>query len=65
MNLFKNKVGLIVPVVALLVIFVFSLTLFPSAKVQPFQLPVALVNEDEGFQLPNQPEMNMGSTMVR
>ncbi|MBO2946166.1 DUF3533 domain-containing protein [Paenibacillus sp. F411] len=64
MNLFKNKVGLIVPVVALLVIFVFSLTLFPSAKVQPVQLPVALVNEDEGFQLPNQPEMNMGSTMV-
>ena len=46
------------------VIFIFSLTLFPSVQPQPKNLPIAIVNEDEGVEIPNQPKMNMGQTIV-
>jgi YhgE/Pip-like protein len=62
--MFKNKLVLLSPVIALAIIFIFSLTLFPSVQPQPKNLPIAIVNEDEGVQIPNQPEMNMGKTIV-
>ncbi|MEH7155264.1 YhgE/Pip domain-containing protein [Neobacillus drentensis] len=62
--MFKNKLILLSPIIALAIIFIFSLTLFPSVQPQPKNLPIAIVNEDEGVQLPNQPEMNMGKTIV-
>ncbi|MBO9129455.1 ABC transporter permease [Bacillus sp. 165] len=62
--MFKNKLVLLSPIIALAVIFIFSLTLFPSVQPQPKNLPVAIVNEDQGVQIPNQPEMNMGQTIV-
>ncbi|QIZ08218.1 DUF3533 domain-containing protein [Priestia megaterium] len=62
--MFKNKLVLLSPIIALAVIFIFSLTLFPSVQPQPKNLPIAIVNEDEGVQIPNQPEMNMGKTIV-
>ncbi|MEH7072622.1 YhgE/Pip domain-containing protein [Neobacillus drentensis] len=62
--MFKNKLILLSPIIALAIIFIFSLTLFPSVQPQPKNLPIAIVNEDEGIQLPNQPEMNMGKTIV-
>jgi YhgE/Pip-like protein len=52
------------PIIALAVIFIFSLTLFPSVQPQPKNLPIAIVNEDEGVEIPNQPKMNMGQTIV-
>ncbi len=64
MNMFKNKLALLSPIIALLVIFIFSLTLFPSVKVEPKNLPIAIVNEDQGVEIPNQPTMNMGQTIV-
>lgn len=64
MNLFKNRIVLLSPIIALLVIFIFSLTLFPSVQVQPKNLPIAFVNEDQGFEVPNQPKMNMGQTIA-
>lgn len=64
MNLFKNKMVLISPILALVIIFVFSLTLFPSVQPQPKNLPIAIVNEDEGAEIPNQPKMNMGQNIV-
>ncbi|QTH43266.1 DUF3533 domain-containing protein [Cohnella sp. LGH] len=64
MQAIKNKLVLLSPIVALLVIFVFSLTLFPSVQAQPKNLPIAVINEDQGVEIPNQPKMNMGQTIV-
>lgn len=60
----KNKLFLLSPIIALAVIFIFSLTLFPSVQPQPKNLPIAIVNEDQGAEIPNQPKMNMGKTIV-
>lgn len=62
--MFKNKLLLLSPVIALLVVFIFSLTLFPTVQPQPKNLPIAIVNEDQGVEIPNQPKMNMGQTVV-
>ncbi|WP_028390855.1 YhgE/Pip domain-containing protein [Bacillus cihuensis] len=62
--MFRNKLFLISPIIALAVIFIFSLTLFPSVQPQPKNLPIAIVNEDVGVEIPNQPKMNMGQTIV-
>ncbi|MGN5651246.1 YhgE/Pip domain-containing protein [Bacillus sp. Brlt_9] len=62
--MFKNKLLLFSPVIALLVVFIFSLTLFPTVQPQPKNLPIAIVNEDQGVEIPNQPKMNMGQTIV-
>ncbi|ONG98197.1 YhgE/Pip domain-containing protein [Bacillus cereus] len=62
--MFKNKLLLLSPVIALLVVFIFSLTLFPTVQPQPKNLPIAVVNEDQGVEIPNQPKMNMGQTIV-
>ena len=62
--MFQNKLILLSPIIALAVIFIFSLTLFPSVQPQPKNLPVAIVNEDEGAELPTKQNMNMGKTIV-
>lgn len=62
--MFKNKLVLALPLIALATIFLFSMTLFPSVQPQPKNLPIAIVNEDEGVEIPNQPTMNMGQTIV-
>ncbi|WP_317906898.1 YhgE/Pip domain-containing protein, partial [Bacillus subtilis] len=62
--MFKNKLVLASPLIALAIVFIFSLTLFPSVQPQPKNLPIAVVNEDEGVRLPDQPKMNMGETIV-
>ncbi|HDR7798409.1 TPA: DUF3533 domain-containing protein [Bacillus tropicus] len=63
-KMFKNKLLLLSPVIALLVVFIFSLTLFPTVQPQPKNLPIAIVNEDQGVEITNQPKMNMGQTIV-
>ncbi|SCC39467.1 YhgE/Pip domain-containing protein [Bacillus wiedmannii] len=62
--MFKNKLLYVSPVIALLVVFIFLLTLFPTVQPQPKNLPIAIVNEDQGVEIPNQPKMNMGQTIV-
>ena len=62
--MFKTKLVLASPIIALAVIFIFSLTLFPTVQPQPKNLPIAIVNEDVGVEIPNQPKMNMGQTIV-
>ncbi|WP_367888627.1 YhgE/Pip domain-containing protein [Bacillus wiedmannii] len=63
-KMFKNKLLLLSPVIALLVVFIFSLTLFPTVQPKPKNLPIAIVNEDQGVEIPNQPKTNMGQTIV-
>ncbi len=62
--MFKNKFAWIAPILAFVVIFIFSLTLFPSVQPKPINLPIAIVNEDQGMELPNQQTINMGNNMV-
>lgn len=64
MKFFKNKLVLISPIMAFLVIFIFSLTLFPSVQVKPKNMPIAIVNTDQGLDIPNQGKVNMGQTIV-
>jgi YhgE/Pip-like protein len=64
MYIFKNKLVLLAPIIAFLVVFIFSLTLFPSVQSKPRNLPIAVVNEDQGFEIQGQPKMNMGQTIV-
>lgn len=65
MKIFKNKVAWLVPIAALTVMFIFSLTLIPSANSQPENLPIAIVNEDKGVEISGQPPLNMGETIVK
>lgn len=62
--MFKNKLLLLTPIIALAIIFIFSLTLIPSVQPDPKNLPIAIVNADEGVELPNQTKMNMGKQLV-
>jgi len=62
--MFKNKFVWFAPILALVVIFVFSLTLFPSVQAKPKNLPIAIVNEDQGVEIPNQPKLNLGESIV-
>ncbi|MGE7869243.1 YhgE/Pip domain-containing protein [Bacillus paramycoides] len=62
--MFKNKLLYLSPFIALLVVFIFSLTLFPTVQPKPKNLPIAIVNEDQGVEIPNQAKMNMGQTIV-
>lgn len=62
--MFKNKLLLLTPIIALAIIFIFSLTLIPSVQPEHKNLPIAIVNEDEGVELPNQAKMNMGKQLV-
>jgi len=64
MNIYRNKWILSTPMIAFLVVFIFSLTLFPSVLSKPRNLPIAVVNEDQGFEMNGQPIMNMGRTIV-
>lgn len=61
MSLFKNKFIIALPLIVIAVIFVFSLAMIPSINPAPHNLPIAIVNEDQGLTIP---KVNMGETMV-
>lgn len=60
----KNKLLFISPLVVILVIALFGLTLIPSVQQKPKNLPIALVNEDIGAVIPQQGKVNMGNTIT-
>ncbi|MDQ0185162.1 YhgE/Pip-like protein [Cytobacillus kochii] len=64
MKIFKDKLTLATPILAFVIMFIFSLTLFPTVNPTPENLPVAIVNEDEGMEVNNQGSINIGETMV-
>ncbi|WP_261800245.1 YhgE/Pip domain-containing protein [Paenibacillus sp. PAMC21692] len=64
MQVFKNKLLLASPLIAMLVLFIFVLTLYPSATMKPVLLPIAIVNLDEGAALPDGTAINMGDQLV-
>ncbi|MEC0305017.1 YhgE/Pip domain-containing protein, partial [Terribacillus saccharophilus] len=62
--MFRNKLLFLSPIIALVIIFIFSLTLIPSVQPEPKKLPIAIVNEDAGVDTPNQSKLNMGQSIV-
>ncbi|MFD1953464.1 YhgE/Pip domain-containing protein [Paenibacillus thailandensis] len=64
MNFMKNKLLLLAPVIALVIIFIFSLAQIPSAKQSPKGLPIAIVNEDGGVDIPGQGNRNFGQQVA-
>ena len=61
--MFKNKLLLLSPVIALLVVL-FFINVISNRSTSAENLPIAIVNEDQGVEIPNQPKMNMGQTIV-
>ncbi|WP_088014183.1 YhgE/Pip domain-containing protein [Gottfriedia acidiceleris] len=64
MNLFKQKQAVLTPILVLVVAFIFSLTLASSVNPTPKNLPIAIVNEDQGIQVPSKGNVNIGDMMV-
>lgn len=64
MPLFKNKLLIASPLIAMLVMFIFVLTLYPSATMKPALLPIAIVNLDEGAALPDGSEIKLGEKLT-
>lgn len=64
MNLLKQKQALFAPIIVLVVVIIFSLTLASSVNPTPKNLPIAIVNEDEGIIVPTKSEINLGKIMV-
>ncbi|WP_077736625.1 YhgE/Pip domain-containing protein [Bacillus sonorensis] len=64
MTLLKEKMVLLAPFVVLLVILIFSLTLIPSVHPEPKNLPIAIVNEDQGAELPGRGKLNRGAEIA-
>ena len=61
--MFKNKLLFLSPVIALLVVL-FFINAISNCSTAAENLPIAIVNEDQGVEIPNQPKMNMGQTIV-
>ena len=64
MKWYKNKIVWASPLIALAIIFVFSVTALPTVQPTPKDLPIAVVNSDEGFQAPGQEPMNSGKMIM-
>lgn len=65
MNLLKNKLLIASPLIAMLVLSIFVLALYPSATMKPVSMPVAIVNLDEGAALPNGTELKAGAQLAK
>ncbi|MCM3702275.1 YhgE/Pip domain-containing protein [Paenibacillus macerans] len=61
MSLFKNRLIVALPLIVIAVIFIFSLAMIPSINPAPHNLPIAIVNKDQGLTASN---VNMGETVV-
>ncbi|WP_158299557.1 YhgE/Pip domain-containing protein [Paenibacillus antri] len=64
MNLFRNKLFAASPIIALTALFIFVLTSYPAATMKPANLPIAVVNLDEGAILQDGTEMKLGEALL-
>lgn len=64
MSILKQKLVALLPVIVIAVVFIFSLTMIPSINPHPENLPIAVVNEDAGMDVPGQGHMNGGEKLL-
>ena len=48
MDIFKSKLLWLAPIAAILILVIFSLAFYPAFNPKPKDLPIAIVNNDEG-----------------
>ncbi|TCZ73820.1 DUF3533 domain-containing protein [Paenibacillus albiflavus] len=60
----KNKLIIVAPIIAIIITCIFAVVQIPGAKQAPKNVPLAIVNEDLGVDIPNQGKMNFGATLV-
>ena len=66
MKVLKNKLVLWLPVIIMIVLVIFGSVMIPSIDPAPKNLPIALVNEDEGMELPaGQGVVRLGEELIR
>lgn len=65
MALLKNKLILFTPIIIAAVLIIFGSAIIPSINPSPKNLPIALVNEDAGLEVPGQGLINMGEELAR
>ena len=65
MKLLKKRLVLFSPFIVLAVVLIIGLVLAPSVSPTPKNLPIAIVNEDQGVLSPAQEKVNMGDTIVK
>jgi YhgE/Pip-like protein len=63
MNLLKNKLVLLSPIIVLTIVLIFGLAFKPTLNPTPKNVPIALVNEDQGMDVPGEGKMNFGKAV--
>lgn len=48
MNIFKSKLLWIAPIAILIILAIFSIAFYPAYNPKPKEIPIAIVNHDEG-----------------
>lgn len=62
----KSKLKwLALPLIAILMVFIFSVAVIPTVQSEPKNIPIAWLNNDEGVNLPDQTSVNLGATFTQ
>lgn len=62
MNIFKSKLLWIAPIAILIILAIFSIGFYPAYNPQPKEMPIAIVNHDEGTSIQNK-DINIGENL--
>jgi len=62
MNIFKSKLLWIAPIAILIILAIFSIGFYPAYNPQPKEMPIAIVNHDEGTSIQNK-DINIGGNL--
>ncbi|WP_368864803.1 YhgE/Pip domain-containing protein [Staphylococcus lugdunensis] len=62
MNIFKSKLLWIAPIAGILLLIIFSLAFYPAYNPKPKEMPIAIVNHDEGINIQGK-KVNIGDKL--
>lgn len=62
MNIFKSKLLWAAPIAILIILAIFSIGFYPAYNPQPKEMPIAIVNHDEGTSIQNK-DINIGENL--
>ncbi|HDI0789296.1 TPA: YhgE/Pip domain-containing protein [Staphylococcus aureus] len=62
MNIFKNKLLWIAPIVTMIILVIFSLAFYPAYNPKPKDLPIGILNEDKGTTIQDK-NVNIGKKL--
>lgn len=62
MNIFKNKLLWIAPIATMIILVIFSLAFYPAYNPKPKDLPIGILNEDEGTTIQDK-NVNIGKKL--